>query len=156
MIEMITTSPQETKKVAALLAAEVFCASRTQALVIALKGKLGAGKTTFVQGFARALGIRETIQSPTFVLLKAYTIKGKFKYFIHIDCYRIRSPEELAHLGFKEIFKDKDAIVLIEWADKIRRFMPKRTLWLLFKHGNGIQERIIQLKTQNSKVKTTA
>lgn len=147
MPAIITKSAKETQKVAALLASSVKTPT-----IIALEGNLGSGKTTFVQGFARALGIKENILSPTFVLLKAYPLKrGKrFKHLAHIDCYRLGSPQELLHLGFRDIIKDKDAVILIEWADKIKKLLPKNILWIRFFHGKKPQERVIYIYEKSS------
>jgi len=89
-MKFVSSSTRETKKFAENLAKEVRQAeSRKKAMVFGLQGDLGSGKTTFVQGFARGLGIKEKILSPTFVILKSY---GSF---FHIDCYRIESSREL-------------------------------------------------------------
>lgn len=144
MFKVVTKGPDETKKIAERLAHEL---SRANFNIIALTGELGSGKTTFAQGFARALGIKERIQSPTFVLLKIYKIKkGTKKHFIHADCYRIDSPRDLLHVGFKKLLQDKDAIILIEWADRIRGLLPKTALWVKFRHGKKSHERIISIK----------
>jgi tRNA threonylcarbamoyladenosine biosynthesis protein TsaE len=130
-----TTSSKQTKKLAGLLAAEILRARLKQknALVLALSGDLGAGKTTFVQGFLRGLGIKKKITSPTFVIVKSYKVKSYKVY--HIDCYRIKKPKELFALGFQDILHSPFNIALIEWAEKIRRILPKNTIWLKFKHG---------------------
>ncbi len=152
MLKIETRSAKETQKIAAALAYGLAVAPRRDrrgAAVVALQGDLGAGKTTFTQGFARALGVKDRVLSPTFVLMKIYGLhprtKGKskkiknagqgFLHLIHIDCYRIASPKDLLHLGFKELLKDKDAIILIEWADRIKKILPRNTTWLKFTHG---------------------
>lgn len=141
MLEVVTRSPKETQKVAQLLAR-----SLKSPAVLALVGELGAGKTTFVQGFARTLGIKEKIQSPTFVLLKVYKIKkGAVKHLIHIDCYRIDSPRDLPRLGFKNLLKDKDAIILIEWADRIKKLLPRNAMRIKFRHGEKSTSRVIEV-----------
>ena len=115
MIEMITKNEQETKKVAKLLAQEIDgpTSRRTinRAVVIGLQGELGSGKTRFVQGFAKGLGIRQRLTSPTFVLMK------KYKNLYHIDCYRLNKPKDLLDLDFKEIIDDSQNIVVVEWAE---------------------------------------
>lgn len=146
MAEISTKSRKETQKVAKLLVKKVKQLNTKRAYVIALEGELGSGKTTFVQGFARAFGIKTPVQSPTFVLMKAYTLNSpqKFKHLIHIDCYRLNSPQELLHLGFRDILHDKDAIILIEWADRVRGLIPKTALWIKFKHRKKPHERVIK------------
>lgn len=150
-----TKNANETKKVASMLAQEAIGAEQDSALVIALEGDLGAGKTTFVQGFARALGIKEVIHSPTFLILKTYKIqnkKYKIRHLVHIDCYRLDSSDELLHLGFKEILKDKDAIVLIEWGDRVHTLLPRDSVWIRFEHGSSSDERFIKFKNQNERL----
>ncbi len=105
------------------------------AVVVALVGDLGAGKTTFVQGFAKALGIKEKITSPTFVILKRFKIQDlRFKNLIHIDAYRLSKTEELLELGWSNLVKNPQNIILIEWADKIKKILPKDTIWINFEH----------------------
>ena len=141
-----TRSAAETKKIASALAKEIAAIRSDHARVIALSGNLGAGKTTFVQGFARALGIRERIQSPTFVLMKIYSLKRRknIKHLVHIDAYRIESLREIEHLGLRELFDDKDAVILIEWADRIKKILPKDARWITFSHARILTERVIQ------------
>lgn len=149
MIEIISRSKSETQKAAASLAKELLKSNFTSggAAVVALEGNLGSGKTTFVQGFARALGVRENVLSPTFVLMKVYplTKAKKFKHLIHIDCYRLDSSKDLLHIGFKYLVKDQEAIILIEWADRVRSLIPRSAVWIKFKHGKRSCERILHL-----------
>lgn len=100
---------------------------RKQAVVLGLTGNLGGGKTTFLQGFAKGLGIKEKILSPTFVIMK------RFGNFYHIDCYRIGKPKEILELGFKEIISNPKNIVAIEWPEKIKKLLPKDTIFISFK-----------------------
>ena len=145
---IITRSARETQRSAALLAKEIAAKPADKARVIALNGNLGAGKTTFTQGFARALGIIDRIQSPTFVLMKIYSLKRKknLKHLIHIDAYRIEKLREIEHLGLRELFNDKDAVILIEWANRIKKVLPKDTVWIDFKHGATVNLRTITMR----------
>src|SRR5688572_2296263 len=89
-MHFVSQGPHDTQKIAAKFA-EQFLArmpGRDRALVIALEGELGAGKTTFVQGFTKALGISEQPKSPTFNLVKQYPIPNTSQNVWHIDCYR--------------------------------------------------------------------
>lgn len=89
--------------------------------VIALYGHLGAGKTVFVKALASSLGIKDTITSPTFVLMKVYSLpKGPVQNFVHVDCYRLDKPEDLSDIGLGDYLGQRDSIVVIEWADKIK------------------------------------
>lgn len=88
--------------------------------ILALSGSLGAGKTTFVKFLATALGVKENITSPTFVLLKVYEIeKQRYQKFVHVDCYRLDGNEDLEDIGLQDYVSDDCNLVLIEWADKI-------------------------------------
>lgn len=139
----ITKSSAQTKKLAEFLASVVASRKRNNpknALVFALAGDLGSGKTTFVQGFLRAMGVRKRITSPTFTIIRNYKLAH------HIDCYRIHKPAELLKLGFKEIINNPQNVVLIEWADRIKKLLPKKTIWLNFSHREKEQERIIKIK----------
>lgn len=118
MGKYLSNSDTETKQIAAKLAKKGI------ASVFALSGELGAGKTTFVQGFAKGLGIKEKIISPTFVLIRQHKIPNTTKVLYHIDLYRI---EETANLGLEEIWSDPNNIILIEWAEKLKK-LPKGTI----------------------------
>lgn len=106
--------------------------------MLALTGELGSGKTTFVQGFAKGLLVKERILSPTFILLREFRVRHPFFHTLyHIDCYRLDNPvPELLHLGFKEIIADPRAFVLVEWADRIKKILPRNVLWIGFSHGD--------------------
>lgn len=93
--------------------------------VFALCGDLGAGKTRLVQGLAQGLGIKSRITSPTFNILKVYKASKKIRSFYHIDAYRLRSEKDLIALGAQEFFSLPDAVIAIEWADKIKKIWPK-------------------------------
>jgi tRNA threonylcarbamoyladenosine biosynthesis protein TsaE len=86
--KIITKSAEETQKLGKKIAGEMK--SRKTAVVLGLQGDLGSGKTTFLQGFARGLNIKEKILSPTFVIMKKFQAPTQnFKYLYHLDCYRI-------------------------------------------------------------------
>ena len=96
------------------------------AVVLALKGDLGSGKTTFLQGFAKGLGIKEKILSPTFIVMKRFMIYDlRFKNFYHIDCYRLKDEKDLEALGIKEIISNPENIIAIEWPEKLEDILPK-------------------------------
>ncbi|MBI5975987.1 tRNA (adenosine(37)-N6)-threonylcarbamoyltransferase complex ATPase subunit type 1 TsaE [Staphylococcus canis] len=88
--------------------------------VILLDGDLGAGKTTLSQFIGRALGVKRTINSPTFNIIKSY--KGQNLTFHHMDCYRLEDSDE--DLGFDEYFND-EAVTVIEWSQFIQAFLPE-------------------------------
>src|SRR6056297_790573 len=104
---------------------------------IALSGNLGAGKTVFIKGLAKSLGLEENITSPTFVLMKTYKLPNKKKnieYFIHVDAYRLKGANELINIGIKDWFNKKNTVVAIEWANKIKNILPKNTKFVNIKH----------------------
>ena len=145
---IITTTARQTQRVASLLAKKISASVSPRARVVALKGNLGAGKTTFVQGFAKALGIIDIVQSPTFVLMKIYSLKREkqVRHLVHIDAYRIESLAEIKHIGLFRLLQDGDAIILIEWADRIKKMIPKDAKWITFEHGKKMHERILTIK----------
>ena len=150
-MKILTNNPNQTKKVGEILAKEILkIPLRKQALIIGLVGDLGGGKTTFLQGFAKGLGVKEKILSPSFVILKKFKVKSsKFKVFYHIDCYRVEKPKEILDLGFKEIVSNPKNLVAIEWADRIKKILPKKTLILRFDFLNRDQ-RTISVRIRNS------
>lgn len=114
------------------------------AAVLALQGDLGAGKTTFVQGFLKGLGSKRRVTSPTFVLMRRHKVPGgKFSDVFHIDAYRLKKPEHLAALTLDVILSGPRNVVLIEWPELAKRFLPKNTIWLKFAHGKKENERTI-------------
>ena len=104
------------------------------AVVIGLSGDLGSGKTSFVQGIAKAFNIKDKVLSPTFVIQKRYPIKNheNFKNLIHIDAYRLDKPEQIIPIGWHEISRSKENIIFIEWPEKIGDFMPKNHKKIVF------------------------
>jgi len=132
-MEIVTKSAKETQRAGELLVRDLKGRD-----LICLEGELGSGKTTFVQGLARGLGIKERITSPTFVILKKFKTSNiqypisNIQYLYHIDCYRIKNPQELLDLGFEEILEEENTLVVIEWADQIRKILPKKRLTIKF------------------------
>ncbi len=143
-IKYITRSPFQTKKLAKLLAKEILkTKNKKRAFILGLEGDLGGGKTTFLQGLAKGLGIKKKILSPTFVIMKKFPIShSQFLNFYHIDCYRIKKSKEILDLGFKKIISNPQNIVAIEWVDRIKKIMPKNTIWANFKFINKNERKI--------------
>lgn len=109
--EVQSLGPAQTKKFAQKVSKEPLSGA-----LILLQGPVGAGKTTFTQALARALGVTELVRSPTFVLLKSYTArKGGLRRLIHIDAYRLSSFQELQDLGGIEHLGDPDTLTVVEW-----------------------------------------
>ena len=109
------------------------------ATVVALSGDLGAGKTTFAQAVARALGVEETVSSPTFVIEKVYQLSGQsFEKLIHIDAYRLESAHELEVLGWRETVADPNNLILIEWPERLAALVPEGAIHIRFEiQGDG-------------------
>lgn len=99
------------------------------AVVIALHGDLGAGKTTFVQSLGKVLGVGEQITSPTFTIMKGYeTTSEEFEHLVHMDAYRIEELSELGPLRFADILATPKTLFCIEWAEKIAEALPVTVL----------------------------
>jgi len=141
-----TNKPSETQRIAIDLARQILREEnqlRTKAFLIGLEGGLGGGKTTFVQGFGRGLGIKKKILSPTFLIMRRFSVpNSKFLNCYHFDCYRLKKPKEILELGFKEIINNPQNIVIIEWADKVEKLLPLDTLWVKFDFLNERKRRI--------------
>ena len=97
-----------------------------EALIVGLSGHLGAGKTAFVKAIAKEFGIKETVTSPTFVLMKIYdiiSVPGNTVWpwgkLIHIDAYRLEKEEELRALNFFSLLEDKNNLIMIEWPENV-------------------------------------
>ena len=141
--DIISKSAAETQKIAADLAKKLKGGE-----ILALTGDLGGGKTTFVQGLAKGLEVKKQITSPSFVLIKEYSISNqpaqgwsasggqsainnKAKKLIHIDLYRLKKVDKILEKEISEYFKPEN-IVVIEWAEKIKNALPKNTQWIKF------------------------
>ena len=154
-MEIYLKSLKDTQKLAKNLAQEI---KKGDFSAVALYGDLGAGKTTFVQFLAKALGVKEKVLSPTFVIMKTFVLPkrdantrmhandtNKFKFLVHIDTYRLKSAKDLLSLGLKDILKDPENILIIEWPEKIAKYLPKNTKKIYFKVKNA-KERIVTIK----------
>ncbi len=147
---MITNSPKETQELAKKILPLI-----KETNLICLYGELGSGKTTFVQGLAKELGIKQQIISPTFVIIKEYTIMDNvscvmdndllsnhlpiypsthYSSFIHIDCYRLESEKDLKSVSLKEYWSSPKNLVIIEWPERIKNILPKKRLEIKFEH----------------------
>ena len=131
-----TNSAKETKKLGEILAEElVKIKAKKGALVLTLSGDLGSGKTTFIQGLAKGLGIKEKVKSPTFVIAKNYKLKTKnYKLFTHIDAYRLKKSKDILALGWREMADDPESIIAVEWSKHIAKILLARHIDINFKH----------------------
>jgi tRNA threonylcarbamoyladenosine biosynthesis protein TsaE len=114
-IDILTRSPDDTRKAGAAVAELLVPGD-----VISLTGDLGAGKTAFVQGAGRALGVKEPVVSPTFVLVREY--RGDVPVH-HLDVYRLDRIQEVLDLGFED-YLDPSGVLFIEWGDAIAALLP--------------------------------
>ncbi len=151
-MRITSNSPSKTKDLGRLLAEEILKDKSPAPITIALRGNLGAGKTTFIQGFAKGLGLKNKIVSPTFVIFRNYkiprhklTVNGWGRFY-HMDAYRIKKISELIPLNFKEMISAPRSVIVIEWPENINKALPKNTLRLEFRHGRKENERIIMFK----------
>lgn len=143
-LQKSTQSARETQAYAASFA-KTLKPRKTGAWVVALEGNLGAGKTTFAQGFAKGLGLKEAILSPTFLIIKSYELPARssaFTRLFHIDFYRITQSKELLFLQWQEILEDSGNIVLVEWADRIKKILPMDSIWIHFKATSKTQREL--------------
>ncbi|MEK7567674.1 MAG: tRNA (adenosine(37)-N6)-threonylcarbamoyltransferase complex ATPase subunit type 1 TsaE [Patescibacteria group bacterium] len=107
---------------------------KTGATILALQGNLGSGKTAFVKVLGKNLGIKKTIISPTFIIMKLYDISYKnFKKLIHVDAYRLEKEKELEVLGWQEILKNPENLIAIEWPENVSKVIPQSAKKLKFK-----------------------
>ncbi len=119
MNKIISKNAEDTEKFAREIAKSIPLGT-----VVELIGDLGAGKTTFAKGFAKGLGVKGVVTSPTFTLLNTY--QGDGVVLNHFDLYRIDDEEELELMGVKEMFYDTDSINLIEWPQIARNLLPQK------------------------------
>ena len=103
-----------------------------------LIGNLGTGKTTFVQGLAMAIGIKERVGSPTFKLVSEY--EGKDYFLYHIDAYRLEGVNDFLNIGGEEYLRPRKGITLIEWADIIEEVFDKNVIKITFSRVNDKPE----------------
>ena len=134
-------SPEEMKQIGEAIAKHVNAGD-----VLALEGDLGAGKTTFTKGLAKGLGIKKTVNSPTFTIIKEY--KGRIPLY-HIDVYRLENHYD--DLGFDEYFEG-DGVTVVEWAPLIKDELPSEYLAIKILKKKG-SEREITLRPIGARYK---
>ncbi len=146
-----TQSAAQTQQLARQFVEELLRSLPKQgtATVVGLSGELGAGKTTFMKGVARHLGITEEITSPTFVIQKIYEIPARlipegeeapcqrFQRLVHLDAYRLSSGEELAAIGWHDTLTDPANLVFIEWPEMVESVLPLRARRIVFEAPEG-------------------
>lgn len=117
----------------------------TPGTIITLDGDLGVGKTVFTQGFAQGLGIKETVNSPTFTIVQVYE-EGRMPFY-HFDVYRIGDVEEMEEIGYEDYFYGT-GVCLIEWAQLIEEILPKKYVEIFIEKDltRGFDYRKIKIK----------
>jgi tRNA threonylcarbamoyladenosine biosynthesis protein TsaE len=126
---------KEIKKIASSLLNEISHLEVNEASLICLSGDLGSGKTTLTQEIARQLGVKEKVISPTFVIMKKYSLKNKkFKHLYHIDAYRLNNCEELLKIDWINIKQNKDNLIIIEWPERVRECITGENVWVNLAH----------------------
>ena len=141
--EFVTNNYNETQKLGEMLAEEI-----KDGRIICMIGELGSGKTTFTQGLLKGLKVKGPYTSPTFVIMKQYHIAHNMEHktkktkmlhvscsmphvVYHIDAYRVKS-EDIINLGWEEMIKEKNNVIIIEWADRIEEIIPSDVVWIKF------------------------
>ncbi|MDY7110653.1 MAG: tRNA (adenosine(37)-N6)-threonylcarbamoyltransferase complex ATPase subunit type 1 TsaE [Planctomycetota bacterium] len=140
MIEIVSHSEAQTRRLAVRLASRLRPGD-----VIALTGPLGAGKTCFVRGLAEGLGLDPAdVSSPTFIMCQEYEpAEGQGgALLVHVDGYRLMSEDELATIGWEEYLEARDAIIAVEWADRLGEALPEERLQIEMSHVDAQSRRL--------------
>ncbi len=127
---MISLSVREELELMGVAQTLLSVLEKTDCHIVGLVGDLGAGKTALSKAIARTLSITEDITSPTFVIMKSYSIPNhpRFKTLIHMDAYRIESEDELRVLGFAELRDNPENLLVIEWPERVKESLGKDVL----------------------------
>lgn len=144
-MEILSTAPAETQKLAQTLAQKV-----KPGMVLALFGDLGSGKTTFTAFLAQALGFTCRVQSPTFIIHRRYAklsgasaLTSNIAVMHHLDLYRLTSKAEVVDLGLSELLAEHQALVLIEWPELASDVLPANVVKLYFTTVSEATRRIV-------------
>ena len=132
-MKRVSRSREETKELA-----QDFIKSlkpEAEAIVVALHGDLGSGKTTFSQFIGQALGVGREMPSPTFLIERVYELTNKpWQHLVHIDAYRLEKESELSDLGWTELIKKRGNLILVEWAERVKNILPASAIHIVFTH----------------------
>ena len=118
--------------------------------IIGLSGSLGAGKTVLTRGILLGLGYRGIVTSPTFTIVKKYSLKGsKISTVFHVDAYRLKTLADAMSAGLFDFFDQPNSVVIIEWIENIKKFLPQISLLITIKHSSkNIKIRRITIKSK--------
>ena len=149
---MLSKNIKETEKIAKIFLDKLLKNKKRQkgALIVGLSGDLGAGKTAFTKFVAKHLGIKDRVFSPTYVIMKKYSLPlprgsarrargSEYKFFFHVDAYRLESEKELLNLGWQEIINNEEHLIFIEWPENISKALPSHSKFVFIKHKNDKQ-----------------
>ena|SRR3989338_7291393 len=116
-----------------------------RATLVTLSGELGAGKTAFVKGVAKAFGVTEIVNSPTFVLEKIYTLEegSPFRHLVHIDAYRLEEGEGLTPLEFDTLMQKPENLIMFEWPERVGSALPTPAVQITLKLSSDGSRTII-------------
>lgn len=158
-MEILTKSAQETENLGESIGRSLIKKARLRssadglrrgkrrgerATLLTLSGELGSGKTTFVRGLAKALGLKNRILSPTFILSREYPLDNlPFQKFIHIDLYRLSEKVNDESLGLDEILADSANLVVIEWPERLGSSLPEESIEVKFQHKPDSERLIV-------------
>jgi len=146
--EVLSRSEENTQNIAKELWQKYDSFAGKRAIIFALEGKMGTGKTQFVKGLAKAMGIKEQVVSPSYDLLSSYSLMPSALSLVHIDTWRMINPnKELIDLGTKKLIHDK-SVLAIEWADRtvteIKKYSEEAIIiWVKIKYGKETNDRLI-------------
>lgn len=144
--ELILDSLVETKKLGQKIGNQLSSIKKSQAFIIFLDGDLGSGKTTLVKEIILALGVNESVTSPTFTIIEPYFLEDRNIY--HMDLYRIESASELSAIGIDEYCKEENSIIFIEWPEKSFGYFNEFDMKISLKHVSETKRKYwIELKT---------
>lgn len=133
-MEYLSHSPEETEQLGEQLGRTLRPGS-----VVAYRGDLGMGKTSFTRGLARGLGCTCRVTSPTFTIVNEYS--GALPLF-HFDMYRLDSSDDLFDIGWED-YLSRGGVCAVEWSERVEDALPDDTLWVSIARGNGENDRII-------------
>jgi tRNA threonylcarbamoyladenosine biosynthesis protein TsaE len=147
MKKYLSKSLAETQKIAEDFIKKIAGQKSDRATVVGLFGDLGSGKTTFAQAIGQCLGVEAVMTSPTFVIMKKYSLRSDISNLtpntlIHIDAYRLDSGQELLNLNLTEDLANPQNLILIEWPERIEGVLPKNLIRINFKFVSETQREI--------------
>jgi tRNA threonylcarbamoyladenosine biosynthesis protein TsaE len=146
VLRLDSASAEETRRIAGRLAGLLVPGD-----VVLLGGDLGAGKTTFTQGLALALGIKEAVTSPTFTLLRTYDNRAGRLKLLHADVFRLEHVQEVIDLGLPELLDDECAAAVVEWGDRATPALAPDYLDIQFEFGEGDEQRYLGFRPVGSR-----